>query len=359
MSENPLPLCKYFAEEMPRTRLLLLSLACLLAAACGRDRYVALSGYAQGGTYTVKYNGTQTRVRPAEVSAAVDSILREIDFSLSGYNKASLLSRFNAGETIVPDRHFLEMYRVSYDCWEETEGALDVAAGPVFDIWGFGFTRDSMPSPDRIGTALLHSGLRRCRPDILQALGPDGSLRPADLLRPGLAGPPPVLNFNALAQGYSSDCVAGYLRSIGVSDMLVDIGEIFCSGRNPSGKGWSVGIDHPEDGNNTPGARLDGIWTSGGGSYGIVTSGNYRKFYVRDGRKYAHTLDPRTGWPVDHSLLSATVTAPDATRADALATACMVWGPDRARALIEAHDDLEACLITADSIWVSSGFNRL
>ena len=165
-----------------------------------------------------------------------------------------------------------------------------------------------------------------------------------------------VLNFNAIAQGYSCDLVASYLHSIGVKDMLVDIGEIYCEGLNPEGKGWSIGIDTPEDGNDTPGAKLAGIWKSDGGAYGVVTSGNYRKYYIHDGKKYAHTIDPRTGRPVEHNLLSATVVAASATEADALATYFMVIGMEEARRFVEEHDGIEACLITSDTSWRSPNF---
>ena len=97
-------------------------------------------------------------------------------------------------------------------------------------------------------------------------------------------------------------CYAAALSKLGVKDMLVDIGEIFCKGVNPDGRPWSVGIDRPVDGNNSPGADLEGVWRSKGTPCGIVTSGNYRKFYVRDGRKYAHTIDPRTGFPADNLI---------------------------------------------------------
>ena len=128
--------------------------------------------------------------------------------------------------------------------------------------------------------------------------------------------------------------------------MLVDIGEIYCCGLNPSGKPWTIGIDTPVDGNQTPGADMKGLWHSDpdGPGQGVVTSGNYRKFYIRDGVKYAHTIDPRSGRPVQHSLLSATVVAPDATTADAAATWCMVLGKDDAVKML-ASQGLEGCLI--------------
>ena len=299
----------------------------LLACTCTGGRYETFSGYAQGGTYRVKVNMQGVRVSPETVAAAIDSLLEAIDFSISGYNRNSLLSKRNAGEEIVPDRYFSELLELSEKYKELSGGAFDVYSGPLFDLWGFGFTSDSLPSDEAIERALAD-----CK-----------------------AGK--ILNFNAIAQGYSCDIVAEYLYSIGVKDMLVDIGEIFCDGRNPSGEGWSIGVDNPVDGNDSPGSDLRGIWRSNGAAQGIVTSGNYRKFYVKDGKKYAHTIDPRSGRPVEHGLLSATVVAPTAAEADALATACMVLGPQGARELVEALDGVEAYLIFADGVWTSEGFN--
>lgn len=298
----------------------------LLLISCQGGAYRVITGYAQGGVYTVKYNSSGVGATPAQVRDSIDAILVRIDRSLSGYNRNSLLSRHNAGEEIVPDRYFAEVDSLSRVYRELTGGAFDAAAAPLFDVWGFGFTADSLPSPERVEAAL-------------------------ELCREGKK-----LNFNAIAQGYSCDAVASYLHSLGVRDMLVDIGEIYCEGLNPSGLGWSIGIDNPVDGNETPGADIRGVWTSDGGAYGIVTSGNYRKFYVRDGRKYSHTIDPRSGYPVTHDLLSATIVAPTATEADALATYCMVIGTDAAREFVLSRPDIEACLISSDSLWTSPGF---
>ena len=200
----------------------------------------------------------------------------------------------------------------------------------------------------------------RLSKDISSLVGEDGFLNPSDIVLSGDAALP-VLNYNAIAQGLSADMVAAYLSKLGVKDMLVDIGEIFCKGVNPDGRAWSVGIDRPVDGNNSPGADLEGVWRSKGTPCGIVTSGNYRKFYVLDGRKYAHTIDPRTGYPADNGLLSATVVSSDAASSDALATFCMVIGPDSAKELILSLPDVEACLITSTqsdsmSVWSSPGF---
>ena len=363
-----------------KTSALCLFLMAMLSSCGPHDRYVIIQGYAQGGTYSVKYNtlGQYGRIRksPEEVRSAVDSILDVIDNTLSGYNKGSLLSRLNAGDTIefTPGGLLDEIYGRAAAFYEETGGALDVAAGPLFDIWGFGFTTDSMPSPDKVRETAAGCGMGRLKKDMKEAAH-NGRINAAGLLATNagnrncgndakVSNPMlPVLNFNAIAQGYSCDLVARYLYSLGVKDMLVDIGEIFCDGVNPSGRPWRVGIDRPFDGNETPGQNLDGIWESPSGPCGIVTSGNYRKFYIRDGQKYSHTIDPRTGYPVQHNLLSATITAPTAMEADAYATYCMVIGLDAAKKFItENAGRLTGYLIYSDEEgnmreWASEGFS--
>ena len=329
-----------------------LFLALCLLPSC--DEYIAVSGYAQGGIYTVKLNlrgdgGRKVKMAPEDIKAGIDSIINLVDTTFSGYNKSSLLSRWNAGENVRFNGIFKELYDFSYALYTSSSGAFNVAAGPVFDLWGFGFTSDSLErDPD---------ALRKQEEAVRQVL-PTIGMPEFQQLEDGQRHP--RLNFNAVAQGYTCDLVAGWLRGLGVKDMLVDIGEIFCQGLNPSRKPWSVGIDRPVDGNNIPGADLDGIWQSDGGAYGVVTSGNYRKFYIRDGKNYAHTIDPRTGWPVTHNLLSATIIAPDATTADAYATYCMVIGLDASREFVESQDGIEAYLIYDDEgtmrEWRSKGF---
>lgn len=333
------------------------------AVSCApEDEYIVISGYAQGGTYTVKLNlnGCEGRVGPApeEIRDTIDSILLRIDRSLSGYNRNSVLSRLNAGEAVVPDSLFLDMYRRSYSIYERTEGVVDVASAPLFDIWGFGFSKGELPSAEDVAAAKSVSGMARLVGDAADAVAPDGTLLASGLLADG--GTAPKLNFNAVAQGYSCDVIADYLYSIGVKDMLVDIGEFFCDGLNPSGRPWTIGIDRPVDGNNDIGADLQGVFRAPAGPHGIVTSGNYRKFYVRDGKKYAHTIDPRTGYPVTHSLLSATVVASDAVTADAYATWCMVVGLEESKKLLGSGCGFEGCLIYDEQgvmkTWCSPGF---
>lgn len=301
--------------------------------------------------YEVKLRASNAGVKPEEIQKNIDSILMDVDQSVSGYNPQSVLSRFNRGEAVVPDTIFSELYRRSREIWELTEGAVDVAAGPIFDIWGFGFTADSLPPASLIEETLKNCGM---------------ALLPED---PALLGkaidnhecPQPRLNFNCIAQGFSCDLIASYLHGLGIHDIMINVGgEIFIEGKNPAGENWKVGIDKPVDGNAIAGEDIQGVYEAGGEACGLVTSGNYRKFYIRDGRKYSHTIDPRNGYPVSHSLLCATVVAPDATTADALATYCMVIGLEEASRFILADDRLEACLLYDEDgkikAWTSPGF---
>jgi len=321
-------------------------LAGALAAGCNRPAgYVAINGYAQGGTYTVKISMEGVEQKPAAIKEAIDGILTDIDTVLSGYNSKSQLSRFNRGEVFTPSPLFEKMYLTASQYFKETGGALDAGSAPLFDIWGFGFTEDSLPPREKIDSALSRCGILHSGKSLRESMGQGYKL-----------------NFNAIAQGFSCDTVASYLRKIGVKDMLVDIGEIYCQGRNPDGKGWGIGVDKPILGNQEKGAELSGVWRSSGDSCGVVTSGNYRKFYVKDGQMYSHTIDPRTGYPAGNNLLSATIVARNATDADAYATYCMVIGLEKSREFISSRDDLEGYLIWAEgdslSTWASPGFRE-
>lgn len=315
--------------------------AALISSCSPKDRYITITGHAQGGTYAVKLNlngkDGMVQTRPEEIRDSIDAILLEIDNTLSGYNRNSMLSRLNAGEDIRWNDMMKDIFAHAAQIHAETKGAVDVAAGPLFDLWGFGFKSGDFPSDEEVRKTKETSNLEYY---ILHEEG--------------------ILNFNAIAQGYSCDLVAEYLYSLGVKDMMVDIGEIFCDGRNPSGLPWSLGIDKPVDGNNQLGAQIQGIFRAPEGPHGIVTSGNYRKFYIKDGKKYSHTIDPRTGYPVTHNLLSATIVAGDALTADAYATYCMVIGLEESKAFLESRTDLEGCLIYDEDgqfkTWCSEGF---
>ena len=161
--------------------------AVCLAISCDRqDRYISITGYAQGGTYMVKLNlrnaSGGVKLQPEAIKEGIDSVIAAVDTSLSGYNTESLLTRFNAGERIVPDSIFIDIYRMSYRFYEETGGAFDVASGPLFDIWGFGFREGSFPSAEEVARVKAACGMDRLRPDIGNMTDADGTLALKDLL---------------------------------------------------------------------------------------------------------------------------------------------------------------------------------
>ena len=318
---------------MYRSAILLLTALLLLSGACARQGdYVRIEGFAQGSTYHVICHPVKG-MNAASLQASFDARLQEIDQSLSGYNKGSLLSRLNAGEDLPLDGLFIECFERSKEIWAESGGAFDPSAAPLFDLWGFGFSNKGQVSDAAIDSILAFVGMDLLtleeRTDGTHLVKADSRCQ---------------LNFNAIAQGYSCDVVARILDSLGCSDYLVDIGrEIRCKGRNAAGEKWRIGLDRPSDGNMEEGKDLQAILHVS--DCGIVTSGNYRKFYVEDGRKYAHTIDPVSGRPVSHNLLSATVIAADATTADAYATWMMVIGLDRARQFLDDRPELEALLV--------------
>lgn len=337
---------------------LVLLLALALFACTPKERFIRIDGMAQGGVYCVKIGLDGVKMAPAEIRDSISSILFYIDTTLSGYNQASQLARFNRGESIRPNALFKDMYHEARRWFILSEGALDFAAGPLFDAWGFGFREGRFPSDAEVDAIRSSCGMGLLPAEL--PIGPDGSLDPADM---GF----PRLNYNAIAQGYSCDLVAAFLYRIGVKDMLVDIGEIWCDGINPDGKPWAVGVDRPfdrpTDGSDVPGNELDGIWVSSGMGNGVVTSGNYRKYYFdENGNKISHTIDPRSGRPVNHSLLSATIVSSEsACEADAMATWCMVVGKEEASRIILSTPTVEGYLISSASDggmeeWPSPGF---
>lgn len=340
-----LDICCIFADETKTKtvpsifkKTLIAALCLILLSGCDRQRYLTITGFAQGSTYHTICS-LPGHISEKQAGAEIDSILNAIDNSLSGYNKGSLLSRINAGEDIPLDNIFIECFERSKQFWEESQGAFDPSAAPLFDIWGFGFEEGTDVTQADIDSILQFVGMDKVSLEIRD----DGTTH---LVK---EDPRIKLNFNAIAQGLSCDLIARHLQMEGSENYLVEVGrEIVCKGSSARGDKWRIGIDKPIDGNMDEGANLQEIIEVG--DRGVVTSGNYRKFYIKDGKKYAHTIDPRTGRPVEHSLLSATILAPDATTADACATWMMVIGPQKAREVVDSRPDLDGYLITDEGL---------
>lgn len=271
---------------------------------------------------------------------SVKAELMAVDNSLSAFNPASLLSAINSNATDSTDSMFAEIFLASQEVNRRSHGAFDPTVGPLSDLWGFGkFEIEALPDSATLSKTLKLIGINDCH------ISSDGRIIKKD--------PATEFDFSAIAKGYGADRVARMLERNGVEDYMVEIGgEIVLRGYNPKGKPWRIQIDAPVDVDSTSElhTRLT-IMEFGPSPVAMATSGNYRN-YCKDteGNKYGHTLDPRTGMPVQTALLSATVTAPTCLQADAIATACMVLEPDSAyRFLLDYGSPVEAMLVMADT----------
>jgi len=305
---------------------LLPTIVVLLNISCAkRAEYLSLEGFTQGTTYRIIYSPDISRSPAGEV----EKLLHKIDSLMSVYNPSSLISALNRNDSVVPDTLFIEVFNRSREIFELSGGAFDITGAPLFEIWGFGLKRR-----DSVTTQMIDSVLNFVGMDKVEIIG--GKLIKKDQRI--------TLNMNAIAQGFTSDFIAREFDNLGVRNYLVEVGgEIFCKGVNSKRKAWRVGIDKPLEGNIIPGEELQEVLEISG--KGLATSGNYRKFYEEKGVKYSHTIDPRTGYPVRHSLLSATVVAKDAMTADAIATFFMVAGLEESKRFLYSNPDIDAYLV--------------
>ena len=263
--------------------------------------------------------------------ADIEAQLSKVDASLSMFNPQSTLSRINQGDSVQADSLFRDVFSLSQRVSQATGGAFDITVAPLVNAWGFGFKHDALPDSAAVDSLRNLVGWQRIR------LTSEGYVSRDD--------PRIVLDCGAVAKGFGVDVVARYLRMCGIQNYMVEIGgEVVVSGHNPKGESWRVGINSPVENPESTGNQLDTILTLT--DCAMATSGNYRNFYITpDGRKLAHTIDPHTGYPVRHSILSATVLAPSCAEADAFATACMVLGVDSARVRLANQSQLQLYLI--------------
>lgn len=271
--------------------------------------YYHIQGVAEGTSYSIVYQDDNDRNFQPEI----DLLLATFEKSLSVYDPNSIISRINRNEDVAVDDFFSSVFRRAKAISSITEGAFDISAEPLFKAWGFSAEKRSIPDTEQIHLLKQHIGMDKVE------------IRGNKVIK---SHPNVVLNANAIAKGYSSDIVASFLEQKGCLNFLVEIGgEIRLKGVNTESEPWRIGIDRPSENNPIPGQDLQVILQIT--DRGIATSGNYRQFYTENGQKIAHTIDPRTGYPVKHNLLSTTVIAQDAITADAFATAFLVAGLDK------------------------------
>lgn len=319
--------------------LLLLSLGALLltaGTACKRSEYNRSEGLIWNTAYHITFKGDKA------LEDSIITVLEEVGKSLNVFDSTSLVSRINRNETTLVDKHFKRVFQASLDANKRSDGMFDPTLSPLITAWGFGPGHTPTSDTLDIQQIMEYVGLRKT------------SLHGDTLVK---QNPEITFNFSAVAKGYACDAVAEMLRRNEVTDFLVEIGgEINAAGVSPAMTQWKVSVDRP--------VVSDSIIHDSSAiikltEAGLATSGNYRNFHKANGNIFGHTISPLTGRPVKTDVVSATIIAPSAMMADAIATACMASGSDAAKEMIEAGG-YEALLILADStIWTTPGLENI
>ncbi|MFN8348121.1 MAG: FAD:protein FMN transferase [Spirosomataceae bacterium] len=289
---------------------ILLCLGLLINGCRRKAEYTYLEGQAQGTTFRIIYAGE------SDFSSSIDSLFRVIDHSMSLWDSTSIISRFNKNDSAIQaDSHFENVFRKSQEISLQTDGAFDITVGPLVKAWGFSYKKGgALPVASQVDSLKKWVGYQKVR---LQ----DGYLVKAN--------PQTEIDFNAIAQGYTVDVMAGFLKKQGIDNYLVEIGgEVRTEGHNEKGQIWQIGIDRPTESESETRVLQTVLPLSG---KALATSGSYRKFIIRDGKKFSHAIDPQTGYPIIHNLLSISVIADDCMTADAYATAFLVLGLEKAK----------------------------
>lgn len=284
----------------------------------------------------------------ADIHQEIRDELQRFDNSMSTFNKNSTISRINRNDsTVVADEWFTHVFNKAAEVTGATEGAFDITVAPLVNAWGFGFKKSDSVTPGMIDSIRNFVGFEKVKLIEGKVVKSDSRL---------------MLDASAIAKGYACDVIGDFLRKKQITNFMVEIGgEVTAQGKNQKGNCWRIGINKPiEDRTGHPGAIQDVIELC---NAGMATSGNYRNFYYKDGKRFAHTIDPRTGYPVEHSLLSASVIAPDCMTADAFATAFMVLGLEKSMEIAEKNPEIEGYFIydngsDKNGIRMTQGFQK-
>lgn len=278
----------------------------------------------------------------SDLTPYIKAELMKVDNSLSPFNKSSIITAINQNKDVMPDSMFMDVFQLAMNISADTDGAFDITVAPLVNAWGFGFKSGQHPTKQQVDSLMQLVGYQK-----LAIV--DGYVKKRD--------PRMMLDCSAIAKGYGSDVVAKLFRDRGIKNFMVEIGgEIVTSGVNEKKQPWSVGVTKPTDDSLNISHELQTILNVT--DKAMATSGNYRNFYYKDGKKFAHTVDPKTGYPVQHSILSATVLAKSCAMADAYATSFMVMGLEKAQQVLDRHPELMAYFIYSDqnghdAVWFS------
>jgi thiamine biosynthesis lipoprotein len=281
-------------------------------------------------------------VGTCDLEPEIKEAFRAFDNSLSMFNPNSILSAVNANRDTTTNAYFESMWEEAARVYALSNGAFDITVAPLVNAWGFGFKNSALPSSYQVDSLRQIVGYQKVSLE-------NGHIKKKD--------PRIMLDCSAIAKGYGCDVIAKFLRSRGVKNFMVEIGgEIVTSGLNPDRLPWKVGVTKPSDDSLSTSHELQTVLNVT--DMAMATSGNYRNFYYKGGKKYAHTIDPKTGFPVQHNILSATVIAKSCAEADAYATSFMVMGLEKAQKVMERRPELMAYIIYSDqngenAVWYS------
>lgn len=322
----------------------LVILALLALVSCdNQPKKIILKGLAQGSYYAITYYDEQGRNFQREV----DSIFRAIDRSVNLWVDSSVICKVNRNEQVTLDSIFVDNFRIAQEAARLSGGYFDPTISPIVAAWGFSAKTGDSITPQLIDSLKQLVDYRKVRIENGKVVKENPAIQ---------------LDFNAIAQGYTSDMIASFLDSQGIRNYLVDTGgEIMARGAKPDGKPWIVGIEKPAENWDSEQMVQTRIALR---DKGLVTSGSTRKYVERNGKRYSHCINPKTGYPVEHQLLSATVLADNSVWADALASICMVMGMGRSLETIEAMDGVEAYYIFVNAegeleTFATEGFDAL
>ncbi len=306
-------------------------LICLSLSGCSPVETV-IRGETMGTTYSVKVM-TGRWSRTGNLAELVEARLGEINASMSTFIEDSEISRFNGittTEQFTPSADFLEVMTIAMNIYELSRGAWDGSLDPLVTLWGFGRDgqKEQLPSEEEIEAGMSLVDFSKI------SISSDGKFIK------NISGL--TIDLASIAKGYGVDAIAALLKDQGYENFLIEIGgEIFASGKRDKNKPWRVGINTPSS--SAGFGQVYKILTVEG--RGLATSGDYRNFFVVEGRTYSHILDPRTGYPVTNGVVSVSVVAKTCTFADGLATALMVMGYESGMELVEQLENVEALFI--------------
>lgn len=325
---------------------LLLGVCCVLAllSSCvNQPQKIVLQGLAQGSYYAITYFDELNR----DFQHDIDSIFHAVDMSVNLWVDSSVISKVNRNEEVTLDSIFIDNFRIAQKAARLSDGYFDPTISPIVAAWGFSYKSGDSITPQLIDSLKQLVNYQKIRIENGKVVKENPNMK---------------LDFNAIAQGYTSDLIAAFLESRGIKNYLVDTGgEIMARGSKPNGQPWVVGIEKPAKNWDSEQVVQTRITLR---DKGLVTSGSTRKYVERNSRRYSHCIDPKTGYPVEHNVLSATVMAENSVWADALASICMMMGMEKSLPLIESMDGVEVYYIFVNDqneleTFVTEGFQKL